>query len=457
MDTWATSSVTPLLNTHLMIQRDADGNVIATDRHDRIFPYDLRPQAHDIIRTWAFYTIAKSYYHFGEIPWKDIVISGHAQDSSKKKISKSKGHVVTPAEMVEKYTADNLRYWSSSCKLGTDTIYDEQNLTEGKKLITKLFNATKFALRHLIDFVPPMVAATSVAENGNSAEVADVQGSQQDGPARSAAPTRDGDSKGPATKVAATEDLRPAAEAAATGQRYDIDALCAMVTYPTDRWMLKRCQLAEEQATKANLDYEFGDAKQAAEDFFWADFCDDYLELSKGRLYSDSLAVEAHGKHDAAELRLSAQAALFLGLSSVLKLFAPILPHITEECWSWYFAQYSDKRSIHEEPWPTYERAIADERDVFAGELLAQVIALVRKWKSEHNVSLKAPVARVTLFVGGDTETAAVGDAIRDIMGDLLSVGNARICSINGGAVPDDATRIEGNPYAVTLELAEER
>ena len=144
MDTWATSSLTPLLNTHLIIGQD-DPAVAA--RHAQVFPCDLRPQAHDIIRTWAFYTITKAFFHFGQIPWKDIVISGHAQDVGGKKISKSKGHVVTPAEMVQKYTADGLRYWSSSCKLGTDTLYDEKLLGEGKRLITKLFNASKFALK----------------------------------------------------------------------------------------------------------------------------------------------------------------------------------------------------------------------------------------------------------------------------------------------------------------------
>jgi hypothetical protein len=192
MDTWATSSVTPLLNTHfmpggtgdiacgkstaLLNSGDAAGDVARSEtgdsvpslatgespvppadcvnsaetiaRHGQLFPYDMRPQAHDIIRTWAFYTIAKAYFHFGEIPWKDIVISGHAQDASRGKISKSKGHQVTPAEMVEKYSADGLRYWSGSVKLGADTIYDETKLGEGRKLINKLFNATKFALRH---------------------------------------------------------------------------------------------------------------------------------------------------------------------------------------------------------------------------------------------------------------------------------------------------------------------
>ena len=396
MDTWATSSVTPLLNTHLRIGASSPEE---QERHDRLFPYDLRPQAHDIIRTWAFYTIAKSYYHFTTVPWRDIVISGHAQDAKRQKISKSKGHVVTPAEMVEKYTADNLRYWASGCKLGTDTIYDENNLTDGKRLINKLFNATKFALRHLLDFKPPVDAATGTP---------------------------------------------------------DIDALLALVTEPTDKWMLERLRKAIKRATEANKEYEFGDARQAIEDFFWADFCDNYLELSKGRLYQDEAVAAAQPGADLARLRTSAQAALFLALSACLKLFAPVLPHITEECWSWYFAQWSTRRSIHEEAWPPCDRATASEDELKAGDFLTDIVALSRKWKSERNISIKVPVATLTVYLEGET-AAKRYDAglLAGIKADLLSTCNAAAIEVAGGHGPEDSARIEGNPFSVGCELAE--
>jgi valyl-tRNA synthetase len=421
MDTWATSSVTPLLNTEYDFAKSVADNA----KHNKLFPFDMRPQAHDIIRTWAFYTIAKSLFHFGmeqdetgkwvvsrdeeklkaALPWKDIVISGHAQDASRGKISKSKGHGVSPAQMVEQYTADNLRYWSGSPKLGTDTIYDEKSLGEGRKLINKLFNATKFALRHLVDFDP--TAYGSVANS-------------------------------------------------ATGPRYDTDALLKLVTYPTDRWMLRQLQHAEERATKAQDAFEFGDSMKATEEFFWGDFCDNYLELSKGRLYGDAVLDQVHPELDAAALKLSAQAALFIALSVVLRMFAPVLPHITEECWSWYHAQWSYGRSIHEQPWPTYDRHVADKSDEVAGQLLVEILATVRKWKSQNNISIKKPVAELIIYNCGDAEQPLTLESIAAILGDLRSTTNSLVVTIREGKGPETEAYIEGYPFSVDCVLAEE-
>ncbi|MCB1217247.1 valine--tRNA ligase [bacterium] len=396
MDTWATSSVTPLLNT----EYDFSKSVADNAKHNQLFPFDLRPQAHDIIRTWAFYTIAKAYFHFGEIPWRDIVISGHAQDANRGKISKSKGHGVSPAQMVEQYTADNLRYWSGSPKLGTDTIYDEKSLGEGRKLINKLFNATKFALRHLIgEFEPPM----------------------QDG-------------------------------------SVDMAALLAMVSYPTDIWLLHRLDATIEQATKANERFEFGDAKQAAESFFWADLCDNYLEFTKGRLYKDELATGAHADLDADAMRRSAQATLFIALSSVIRMFAPIIPHITEECWSWYFAQFSDRRSIHEESWPqqTGIASGADDSSNSQTAAMSRLIDSVRKWKSQQNVSMKKLVAELRVYNCGDAEKPLAEADIAAVKGDLLATTNSQAITIHSGKGPETEAYLEGYPFSVDCVLAEE-
>lgn len=142
MDTWATSSVTPQINSHWHI----DGK-----RHESLFPADLRPQAHEIIRTWAFYTITKSYLHEAKVPWKNIAISGWVVDPNRNKMSKSKGNVVTPGALIEKHSADGVRYWAARAKLGPDTIYDETMFATGKRLSTKIFNASRFVMLQMAD------------------------------------------------------------------------------------------------------------------------------------------------------------------------------------------------------------------------------------------------------------------------------------------------------------------
>ncbi len=137
MDTWATSSMTPQLASHW-----------GTDekRHKKLFPANIRPQAHEIIRTWAFYTIVKSWQHSGEIPWKDILISGWVLDPERKKMSKSKGNVITPETLFDEYSPDAIRYWTAKARLGADTAIEEAVFKMGGKLCTKIFNASKFVL-----------------------------------------------------------------------------------------------------------------------------------------------------------------------------------------------------------------------------------------------------------------------------------------------------------------------
>ncbi len=136
-DTWFTSSMSPQIGSKWTLD---------PERHRRLFPMDLRPQAHDIIRTWAFYTIAKSALHEGSIPWKNIALSGWILDPDRKKMSKSKGNVVTPMEHLERFTSDGVRYWAGSARLGVDTAFEEKMLQVGKRLVTKIYNAGKFVL-----------------------------------------------------------------------------------------------------------------------------------------------------------------------------------------------------------------------------------------------------------------------------------------------------------------------
>jgi len=153
LDTWATSSLTPQINART---GEADER--------KLFPMTLRAQAHEIIRTWTFYTIVKSLYHTGKLPWRDIMISGFVLAKPGEKISKSKNNAAaSPEALLERHSADALRYWAANAKLGTDSYFDEQELAVSKRFLTKLWNAARFALGHLADFdpqcMPPLLAA----------------------------------------------------------------------------------------------------------------------------------------------------------------------------------------------------------------------------------------------------------------------------------------------------------
>ena len=136
-DTWFTSSMSPQI---------ASGWTLDPARHKKLFPMDVRPQSHEIIRTWAFYTIAKALLHENTIPWKRVAISGWVLDPDRKKMSKSKGNVVTPMHLLEQYGSDAVRYWSLAARLGVDTAFDEKVLKVGRRLVVKVYNAARYVL-----------------------------------------------------------------------------------------------------------------------------------------------------------------------------------------------------------------------------------------------------------------------------------------------------------------------
>lgn len=313
MDTWMTSSCTPRINQRWTLR----------DERDKFMPMSLRPQAHDIIRTWAFYTIVKEHYHAGAKPWDAIMISGHGQDPHGQKMSKSKNNFIVAQEVIAKYSADALRWWAAGVKLGDDLPFMEKDLVSGSRMITKLWNASRFVISHLDDY----------------------------------------------------DGTRP-------------EELEAM-----DCWILNRLNEVIRLSSEHFERYEYSRTRLEVEKFFWQSFCDNYLEICKERIYNP----EAHG----ALKRRSAQYALACVLSAVLRLLAPIMPHISEEIYQLRFAV--EGASIHTTCWP--EPIEVPDR-LALGDSVVEAIAAVRKHKAERKLSLKAPIRALKVAAPIDLASA---------------------------------------------------
>lgn len=337
MDTWATSSITPQISARAIGGDSA--------RYKKLFPADIRPQAHEIIRTWAFYTIVKAHLHANTIPWKNLMISGWCLAPDKTKMSKSKGNVITPVALIEEKGTDAVRYWASTSRLGADTAFSEDLLKIGRKLVTKLWNASNFASLNLNQL------------------------------------------KGQTTTPVKDK---------------------ALITEALDLWIISRLHQCIKKATAEFEKFEYCDARVAIEDFFWNDFCDNYLEMVKARAYGET------GNQQ------SALYTLHHCLDAILRLFAPFVPHITEEIYSHIF---EGRGSIHaRDTWPRSDDYIYDATAEKAGMAAVDILNIIRKAKSEANVSIKFPVEKVEIFA---QEGAVALSELASLMADLKAAGGA--------------------------------
>jgi valyl-tRNA synthetase len=316
MDTWATSSLTPQI---------AGGWLEDDDLFARAFPMDLRPQGHDIIRTWLFTTVLRSQLEHDSLPWAHAALSGFITDPDRKKMSKSKGNVVTPMSLLQEHGSDGVRYWAAGARPGADAIFEPSQMKVGRRLAIKILNAARFALMQA-------------------------------------------EPRGP-------------------------------ITEPLDRGMLTALAKLVDASTKDLADYEYSGALQSTEKFFW-EFCDDYLELVKSRRYGD------FGGDGAA----SANSAMLVALSTLLRLFAPFLPFVTEEVWSWW-----QPGSVHTSKWPAAEEVVAsiggvDRPALDVREATQGALAEVRRIKS----LLKKPTKAVINHAVLPAAFAGLGPAARD-------------------------------------------
>jgi len=353
-DTWFTSSMTPQINSHWRLD---------PARHAALFPADLRPQAHDIIRTWAFYTIAKAHLHEDTVPWRHAAISGWILDPERKKMSKSKGNIVTPIPLIDQYGADAIRYWAGSARLGVDTALDEQAYRVGRRLATKIWNAGKFVL-------------------GQSGEVHPI-------------------------------------------------------SHELDRAFAGELRGLVARATASFEGFDQAHALQETESFFWTRFTDTYLELAKARARGEAGADEA--------ARGSAVATLRLGLSVLLRLFAPTLPYVTEEVWSWAFAAETGHASIHRAPWPDVREldAVAAPADPESFATAVAAFAALNKAKADAEVSAGREILELRLAAPAKTLAR-----LEPVLADVLAAARARDFALEPAELADGIFEVRAARFA---------
>ena len=350
MDTWATSSLSP----QIACGWEEDNDLFA-----RTYPMDLRPQAHDIIRTWLFSTAVRSHFEADTAPWGHCALSGWILDPDRKKMSKSKGNVVTPLDLLDKHGSDAVRYWAANGRPGTDTAFDDGQMKNGRRLAIKIMNASRFALGFGTDSGTPLAV--------------------------------------------------------------DPEA----ITDPLDRAMLLGLAGLVDEATQAFDGFDYARALERTEAWFWT-FTDDHVELVKSRAYEGDEAGAESARH-----------ALRLALSTLLRLFAPFLPFVTEEVWSWWRGG-----SVHRQAWPTSDKlrdaATVDGEhvDPTTAAVAAAALAEIRRHKTTEKRSLATPVTACTL-----TDTAERLALLRPVLGDVTAAARATgIDLVEGDALSAEVT-----------------
>ncbi|MCQ2971366.1 MAG: valine--tRNA ligase [archaeon] len=335
LDTWMDSSISPL-------------SIAGWPNEDYInhFPADIRPQGHDIIRTWAFYTTLRCLALTGQKPFSDIVINGMVFGEDGYKMSKSRGNVIGPEEVIEQYGADALRTWAANSVPGSDVIFDWKDIKHGYRFLRKFWNAFRFISMQIFD------------EKVSYDEIKDDLG-------------------------------------------------------PLDLWILSKLNNLNKNVDKAFAEYNFADTISSIEGFFWHDFCDEYIEAVKYRLYTDV----------SDESKRAAKYTLRCVVETSLKLLAPIVPFFVEEVY-----QYFDNQSIHTTSWPeVIEELISEEMEV-KGETTVELIDEVRRFKSASKIPLNAELSEVNVYTSNNDLTDVFNQFDDDIKG-TLKINNLEISS----------------------------
>ena len=335
LDTWMDSSISPL-------------SIAGWPDEDYVnhFPADIRPQGHDIIRTWTFYTTLRCLALTDQKPFSDVVINGMVFGEDGYKMSKSRGNVIGPEEVIEQYGADALRTWAANSVPGSDVIFDWKDIKHGYRFIRKFWNAFRFISMQIFD------------EEVSYEEVKD-----------------------------------------------NLD--------PLDMWILSKLNNLNITVDNAFAQYNFADTIGSIEKFFWHDFCDEYIEAVKYRLYSDV----------SDESRKAAKYTLRCVIETSLKLLSPIVPFFVEEVY-----QYFDDQSIHTTSWPEVNEELISEEMEVKGETTIELIDEVRRFKSASKIPLNAELSEVNVYTS-DEDLVDVFNLFDDDIRGTLKINDLNISS----------------------------
>lgn len=302
LDTWMDSSISAL----------AVGGWLG-DKF--IFPTQLRPQGHDIIRTWAFYTILRSIALTDTIPWETIVINGMVLGEDGHKMSKSRDNITAPEEVLDKYGADAFRQWAAiGGSTGSDVMFRWKDVVAASRFLQKLWSILRFSLIHI------------------DKEAAPYEKPQQ--------------------------------------------------LFAIDRWLLAKLNALVRSVTTKMDTYSFDEAIKDIRSFAWNTLADDYIELVKSRLYSDT--SEGHN---------SALYTLYTTMETISRLIAPFMPFFAEEMHS-----YLQKGSVHAKAWPQVDYDLIDDASLEEGEVIRKIVEAVRRYKSDNKIALNAPLKKIEIY-----------------------------------------------------------
>jgi valyl-tRNA synthetase len=332
LDTWMDSSISPLSITGWP---DED--------FKKYYPASLRPQGHDIIRTWAFYTILRCKALTGEKPFDEIVVNGMVFGEDGHKMSKSRGNTISPEEVLDEYGADALRLWATNSVPGSDVPFAWKDVKYGYKFLRKFWNAFRFINMHIQGF------KLSISE----------------------------------------EEIQK-----------NLD--------PMDKWILSKLNRLLEDVTNSIESYNFANVVNSIQAFIWHDFCDEYIEAVKYRLYTDS--------SDLSMSKEAAQYTLQAVISTSLIMLAPLTPHFTDEIYQYV----SDTGiSIHKTLWPDVNFELINEDAEETGEIGVEIIGEIRRFKSSRKMPLNAKMKTLNIYTPDSALISQIENLNADIKGTM--------------------------------------